>query len=259
MRLKFVILLCFTGQLVIAQPMREIVAARNGDGDLSFLDTLLLGKRVVMLGESSHGTEQYSQVKFQLIRYLHEKLGYEVLLFEAPMAACSYLPLATDTSAIVRLRSSLQSFWHTETIASLMRYARLQGLVLGGFDPQFARSPYSFAFYQQVLADYPAVRDTFLQLEGRVNDIYANPSVYLPLRDSLAKAYLRQAHQMDALEPTLLQQWVKQMAIVNSRYYSGLTKGDTRDACMAANIIWLAENLYCGEKDHTMGAQHTYR
>jgi erythromycin esterase len=248
MRLFLVCVLSLLCLCTAAQQPREINAAGPAYQGLSFLDTLLKGKRIVMLGESSHGTEEYSQTKFELIRYLHEKLGYNVLLFEAPMAACSYLNIADDTAAGTLLRNSLQSLWHTETVRQLFSYAKSNHLLMGGFDPQFVASPYPSLFYARVDADFPAIKESLLQLEHRAAETVVHSDQYLSLRDSFSTAYKHLVQQMDALPLSPLQQWVKQLAFINSHYYAGLTKGEERDSCMAKNITWLAENLYKDEK-----------
>jgi erythromycin esterase len=63
MRVILLVLLSFLCLRVAAQPFRELNPAGDAYHGLSFLDTLLKDKRIVLLGESSHGTEEYSQVK----------------------------------------------------------------------------------------------------------------------------------------------------------------------------------------------------
>src|SRR5690606_37463529 len=50
--------------------------------DLEFLRPLLEGKRVVQLGENSHGVREYNLVKARIVRLLHQELGYDVIAFE---------------------------------------------------------------------------------------------------------------------------------------------------------------------------------
>jgi erythromycin esterase len=56
--------------------------------DLQFLKPLLAGKRVVQLGESSHGVAEFSLIKARLIKFLHQELGYDVLAVEGSLAQC---------------------------------------------------------------------------------------------------------------------------------------------------------------------------
>lgn len=51
--------------------------------DYSFLDNVLKNKRIVLLGEQSHGDGATFDEKVTMIKYLHEKLGYNTLVFES--------------------------------------------------------------------------------------------------------------------------------------------------------------------------------
>src|SRR5687767_4638080 len=62
-------------EVYVQQQVKDMGDARTGQVNFGFLDSVLSEKRIVMLGESSHGTEEYSLLKKQLIQYLHEKLG----------------------------------------------------------------------------------------------------------------------------------------------------------------------------------------
>lgn len=225
---------------VIQRHVKEVDSNR-----LQFLDTVLKDKRIVLLGESSHGTEEYSQLKFQLIRYLHEKLGYKVLLFESPMTNASYVNSASDTQVVTH---SIQSLWHTETVAKLFNYVKSSGMQFGGFDPQFVQSPYPALLYTQAFSEYPAIQEPLLQLESRVGASIAQPGLYLSLKDSFSTAYAGIAHQLSQITLSPWQQWMQQIVRTNVGYYKRITNGDQRDSCMAKNIIWLAENLYANEK-----------
>ena len=50
----------------ISKKAKEINVSSDDLEGLEFLDTILANKRIVFLGESSHGTEEYSQIKFKL-------------------------------------------------------------------------------------------------------------------------------------------------------------------------------------------------
>ena len=69
------------------RPIRSI--SFDGDfSDIEFLAQELEGKRIVQLGESSHGTAEFSAVKVRVIKYLHEQLAYNVIAFESSIAGC---------------------------------------------------------------------------------------------------------------------------------------------------------------------------
>jgi erythromycin esterase len=235
-------------QEYIHRHAKEINASRPGFRGLSFLDTMLKNKRIIMLGESSHGTEEYAQTKYQLIQYLHEKLGFRVLLFESPMTSCTYVNITKDTTAGQLIRNSIQDFWHTQTIRQLFSYVKNRNILFGGFDPQFMPSPYPTLLFADVFNNYPAIKSTLLQLENRVAGTFKEPSKYLSLKDSFSMAYHGLTRQLEKLSLSPIQQWVKQIITTSSSYYARINEGSQRDSCMAKNIIWLAENLYPDEK-----------
>ena len=58
--------------------------------DLQFLKPLLENKRIVQLGESSHGVAQFNQAKVRLIKFLHQECGFDIIAFESPIFGCFY-------------------------------------------------------------------------------------------------------------------------------------------------------------------------
>ncbi|MBO9563844.1 MAG: erythromycin esterase family protein [Niastella sp.] len=232
----------------IQQHAKEINTTAPDFKGFSFLDTMLQNKRIVLLGESSHGTEEYSQTKLQIIQYLHEKLGFKVLLFESPMTSTTYANIPTGTESKELLRNSLQSFWNTTTVARLFDYSKKNNIQLGGFDPQYVRSPYPALLYTHAFSNHPAIKNTLLQLDSRIAETLTQPRLFLSLKDSFSTAFATLNNQLATLQLSPLQQWIKQMMTTNISYYARIEEGDQRDSCMAKNIIWLAEHLYANEK-----------
>jgi erythromycin esterase len=93
--------------------------------DLAFLGDLLKNKQLIFLGESSHGTAEFSSVKVRLIEYLHKKLGYRVLVFESGLgelfAENQQIQQQTSTQA---LKNSLFDIWQTKEVLSVFDYAK---------------------------------------------------------------------------------------------------------------------------------------
>ncbi|WP_051217383.1 hypothetical protein [Paenibacillus assamensis] len=57
--------------------------AKKEFDDLQMLKPLLQSKRIVYLGESTHGAAQFNSVKTRLIQFLHQEMRYNVLAFES--------------------------------------------------------------------------------------------------------------------------------------------------------------------------------
>jgi len=68
--------------------MRTLDASEDDFGDLEPLRATLKGVRVVMLGEQSHGDGTAFVAKTRLIRFLHERMGFDVLAFESGFYDC---------------------------------------------------------------------------------------------------------------------------------------------------------------------------
>ena len=51
----------------------------------SFLSQILKDKKIVLLGEQSHGDGATFEEKITLIKYLHENLGFNTIIFESGM------------------------------------------------------------------------------------------------------------------------------------------------------------------------------
>jgi erythromycin esterase len=216
---------------------------------LNFLDTLLQNKRIVLLGESSHGTEEYSQIKLQLIQYLHEKLGFNVVLFESPMTPATYFNLAKDSvAADTLIRNTIQTIWHTETVLKLFQYMKENSIYFGGIDPQFIPSAYPARLYSTAFTNYPAIKKELLQLENRIGETFTSGKQDAAMRDSFSLAYSILSTKLGKLLLTPLQQWIRHTLTINTSYYAHINRGNERDSCMAKNLTWLAEQLYPNEK-----------
>jgi erythromycin esterase len=110
--------------------------------DLTFLKNILSNKRIVSLGESSHGVAEFSSMKVRLVKFLHEVLGFNLIAFESPFTACARADENVDTESPDKImKECLFSVWHTEETVELFRYigmVRAAGgdLHIAGFDIQ---------------------------------------------------------------------------------------------------------------------------
>ena len=57
-------------------PVHEDIES-NSFTDLDMLKPLLQDKRIVFLGESSHGVAEFNLAKTRLIQFLHKEMGYK--------------------------------------------------------------------------------------------------------------------------------------------------------------------------------------
>jgi len=126
--------------LAYRYPIRSLFS--DDFSDLAFLGPLLGDRRVVQLGESSHGIAEFNWMKVRLIKFLHERLGYDVIAFESPMTDCDAAgETAAKESPENTMRSCIFGVWHTDEVLALFDYIRKtqatpRPLRLTGFDNQ---------------------------------------------------------------------------------------------------------------------------
>lgn len=126
-----------------AKTVRSLTAD-DDVSDLAFLEPLLADKSMVLLGESSHGVQEYSVAKSRLIKYLHETQGYDVLAFEGGMFDCETAQeILSGLGAREAMLTCLFGVWQTRALLELFEYVRdtqttSRPLRLTGFDTQIS-------------------------------------------------------------------------------------------------------------------------
>ncbi len=135
----------------VAQLRDEAIALRSiepGDedfSDLAPLRSVLADKRVVILGEATHGDGNAFLAKARLIRFLHRELGFDVLAFESGFYDCAkaWERIQAGDDPAAAFRQSVFGIWtRSVQVQPLIAYfasaARSpRPLELAGIDPQF--------------------------------------------------------------------------------------------------------------------------
>ena len=260
-----------------ARPIRSLTATDSAD--LAFLGPLLAGRRIVQLGETSHGTREFSLAKVRLIKYLHQALGYDVIAFESPLFACEHAGRSAASLAPVELlRACVHPVWHTAEVLLLLDYVRdTQGtarpLTLTGFDVQVgagadtaraaflrdAVAPLDRAYAQRVFATDSAFH-VATRGAGAAYHAYEQRERLVAFYDSLA-AWLR-AHEARLAAfsperpttPALARQtaasmavWVRQLA-ADGAGGGAYEQAAIRDRGMADNLDAILAELHPGKK-----------
>ena len=130
----------------VAWPLSSLVAGASTD-DLQPWKKVLDGVRVVGLGESTHGTREFFQLKHRLLEFLVTELGYTVLAVEASESAApavdAYVRQGIGDAATVV--SSLGFWtWRTEEMVAIVEWMRSynegrpasEQVGFAGIDPQ---------------------------------------------------------------------------------------------------------------------------
>lgn len=109
-----------------AAPLDAVQAGR-GFADLGAVDAIVGDARLVGLGEATHGTREFFQIKHRLIEYLVVKKGFRAVAFEAGRAEARRVNeyvLGGRGTAAAALRGLRYWTWDTEEITSLVEWMR---------------------------------------------------------------------------------------------------------------------------------------
>jgi erythromycin esterase len=109
-----------------AIPLRHLEAG-NGFDDLQPLHELWRDVRVVGLGESTHGTREFFQVKHRLLEFLVGEMGFTVFALEASHTACEPVNdyVQGGDGEVHALLSGIHYLaWHTEEFVALVEWLR---------------------------------------------------------------------------------------------------------------------------------------
>jgi erythromycin esterase len=248
-----------------AHPIRSLFS--EDFSDLQFLKPLLAGKRVVQLGESAHGTAEFSWLKVRLVKFLHQQMGFDVIAMESSLSGCDLADAhLVETSAEASMKDCLFPAWHSEEMAELFRYvqaARRRGdrFTLAGFDIQ--ASGQAQPMVSQQLERYAALLEPRLggEIAGAEEELANTPSSDEMQRMKASYAALVARLQRSRKElPDLgvtprdidlaVQEARSRLRLVETlRYPPGWAERvRIRDEGMAENLDFVLDRLYPGRK-----------
>ncbi len=277
-----------------AHPLSSISIDAQDDSDLAFLDEVLAGRKFVELGENSHGVGDYSRAKVRLVKYLHEKLGFDVLVFESSILSAYLANRDADQAQVAAsalVEEGVPTIWHTQDLVDLMAYVQSTRstawpLIIAGMDMSYtgedeaARRP---AILREVVARIdPAYASEVETMDralaqsrwgawrtaGQVSQEQATwlwdhheevRRFYQGLSDFLGAhmAELEAHYASDPLYPRV----VRQTALLTTLYsYYNPEFGSHRDLAMADTFELIANDLYPGRKYMIWAADsHLYK
>ena len=266
----------------------------NKFDDLEMLKPLLHDKRIVFLGESSHGVAQFNLAKTRLIQFLHQDMGYNVLAFESGMGNVMNAQGQIDKQAALQtMKDAIFGVWWTKETLPLFDYAKStqateQPLVLTGFDIQqqgaftngdWLQNPklaQQFNEAEKQLAEWSSGKDLkgYQKVKTTIIDVYKQVKSQIQIKEKeLQAAYPKEPHIVKLMDRTLADrirladEYIEltiqsNIDIEQNNIESFLQTMEWRDQAMMENLLWLAEEVYPTEKfivwahnDHIRKAQ----
>lgn len=269
------ILLAFKSNLLKQQfpdnNYKLISITDNNTYDLAYLDTILKEKQVVMLGESAHGIEEYSLVKYRIIKHLHEKLNFNIIAFESGISECAFLEEMKDSiNSKELLERGIVQVWQTESNIKLMNYIKENNIKIVGIDNQIS-TKYNSEYLKIAIKKYDKISaEKIYSLDTTINSLYFNKelfkdepnetkSMFQKNKSELVKIYsefnskidslLRQKNYSNSQSSLLTLKKVIQNKIYLSQTYLNINKyGTQRDSIMTSNLKWIMDSLAPNKK-----------
>jgi len=256
-RAIFVLLLALTSLSALSQSNEEIKWIKDNTREIplndndyrrfEFLDTLLKNKRIVMLGENTHGASEYPLLKNWIIQYLHNKLGYNVLTWESNLLDGYAVESTKKQLTPAQMANNCLHFAYKSTqILPVLEYVKNSDLILTGMDSQ--PTVYSDAT-AKVLQNHPCFEKLGSEIYY-IDSLAQTPSKYAwkdQNRKELAVKYqaiLDNINNTDCPSPDI--EIIKRG--LSDRINDMINRNKGRDERMANNLMWLLYHKYPNEK-----------
>ena len=264
-----------------AAPVRSIDPADEDFSDLEPLVERIGDARVVVLGEATHSHGTTSRAKARLVRFLHERMGFDVVAWETGLLQTYAMNTALrhPTLPLAQAASYLMAGgWASEeAIRPLFEYARAswqtgRPLEMAGFDTgrPHVTAPYFRRFVTALGARVPQLAlsdDQWALVDGLTARGYGFISSEQPpgelrrrqravLETLLARLTTSRAdllRSFAARELDLAERFIADALFCEQLRHLRLTEGPAawnaaRDRYMADNLLWLMETMYPGRK-----------
>lgn len=252
-----------------AVSLRSIDPADDDFRDLHPVKAIIGERRIVLLGEQSHGDGAAFLAKTRLIRFLHQEMGFDVLAFESGLYDCrrAARAFADGTAPLAAAQLGIFQIWTGSTevqplIAYLGTSARTKRpLELAGFDDQMTGVASRRHLADDVKEVFDKLGTKVIDAESRELFLTSLSSLarYEPLKDRLEqfveicghveKACMSAAEQRDteSSEFRFWNQYCRSMRTLARQValkQDAAASSNLRDRQMAENLAWLATDLY---------------
>ena len=232
-----------------ASAIRVATAEPNHElDDLAGIERIVGKARIVGLGEATHGTREFFQLKHRLVRYLVERMGFTVFAIEANQPECRAINdyvLSGKGDPQEALNGIYFWTWNTEEVLAMIEWMKAwnadprhkRKVQFVGIDMQYTEAARASvaAYVQRVAAQEAAQLVAGLQAEQEADQRAAVPALVARF-DQMAKRWAKisgkGAYDLARQDLRVLEQEAALHRSSTDRY-------DVRDLAMADNLDWI--------------------
>jgi len=253
-----------------AHRLHSLDIADDDFSDLEPLAQAIGNASIVTLGEQTHGDGTTLRAKARFVRFLHERMGFDVLAFESGLYDVHkvWQQISAGRNARTAARHGIYGIWSvSEQVQPLFDYVESRAhstrpLQLAGFDCKSTGAPGAWLIDDLVgfltvngiaiesLPDWPRLRDQLVQMGARWKPTAADRDLVHAGLDAISVRLAKvQGAEADFWRQVFRS--IKTFAVFWTRMMSGQTEPADiamRDAAMAENLIYLACVPFFGRK-----------
>jgi erythromycin esterase len=238
---------------------------------------------IVLLGEQTHGDGSTYEAKSRMVKFLHDEMNFDVLVFESGIVDCqiAWNTIKSGNDPFTSFGKGVFNFWAVSDFTTeLIKYIASESkttdpLILSGFDMQFSGRVLPKERADEILKfmnagpekanakNYPLISD-FLVNPVKYYKNIAKLQIDSVGRDALLSEFnnvaaVWESSPWDKDNSCYYRFFVNTPDLLKFVWYLDVNKIDPgianiRDRVMAENLIWLKESLYKDKKLILWGA-----
>lgn len=244
--------------------------------DLMFLKEYISDKKIVFLGESLHGVNDFNVLKYRLIRFLHQEMNFNIIAFESGVHECGLTNLVKDSlNSHEIVAQSLKVIWWVNSNCEMMRYIKSNSMDIAGIDPNNVTFPLKINHYLNIFKGEKELAKKMYLLDSLVSKYNIRRTKYYYEKgedietatslDSIRKKLLPQYislkneiienkninHQYKLVLKEAIDSKLNELSCSNSSkkdVESFFVTYEKRDSLMAENLEFLIDSLYPNQK-----------